>query len=162
MVQARRTSGRKRGAIRRAAVRLTDVPFAAVIGMLGINNAVTFFAHPGRQAAALLLPPLDYVWIGLYGGGGALILAGVAAAMVNVEAAGCVMYAGGATVSALATAVVNGWSTWNTTLTLLLLAGAALTRVRHLASGRVLVLLAVSDPQAVARRRRGPWRGTRP
>jgi len=144
---------RRRSAVR-AARRLGEVPFAAAIGYLGINAAVTFFAHPGRQAATRLLPPLDYVWISLYGGGGALILAGIAAALTNVEAAGCVMYAGGATVSALATAVVGRWAMWNTVVTLLLIATAALVRAWHLATDRVLVLMSGSDPKAPRSRRR--------
>lgn len=137
--------------IRRAARRLTDVPFAALVGYLGVNNAVTFVAHPGQQAASLLAPPLDYAWIALYGTGGALILAGIATALANVEAAGCIVFGAGAAVSALATAVERPGA-WNSAVALALFATAAGVRAWHLATGRVLVLLTAAEAR---QRRRG-------
>lgn len=127
-------------AIRR---RYTDVPFAAVIAVLGVNNLITLLAHPGQQAASLLASPLDYTWGGMYAAGGALILAGIGTARANLEAAGCCIYAGGALISALATAVVRGWTAWNAVAVLCLFVVAAAFRAVHLGRGRVLVLLGV-------------------
>jgi hypothetical protein len=124
--------------------RLTDVPFATVLAVLGINGTITFFTRPGAQAASLLASPLDYAWIGMYGAGGALIFAGIATARVSLEAAGCVAFGTGAAVSGLATAVVRGWPQWNAVAVLFVFAGAAATRAYHLFRGRVLVLLDVA------------------
>ncbi len=121
--------------------RYTDVPFATVIGWLGVNNLITLVAHPGQQAASLLASPLDYLWGGLYAAGGVLILAGIGAARTNLEAAGCVAYGGGALISALATAVVRGWGAWNQITVLVLFAVFSAVRTYHLARGGVLVLV---------------------
>lgn len=129
------------------------MPFATVLACLGVNAAITFFIHPNQQAAALLAPPLDYAWITLYGLGGTLILVGIAFGLTNVETAGCLAFGFGAAVSALTTAVVAHWAAWNTIVILVLFTGAALTRARHLWSGRVLVLLSVADVQTHRRRR---------
>jgi hypothetical protein len=141
-------------AVRRIRRRLTDVPFATVVAALGINNGVTYVLHPGRQPAHQLLPPLDVLWVCLYAAGGLLILAGVTTARANVEAGGCVAYAGGAAVSALANAVVLGFAAWNTVLILAVFAAAALVRAWHLARGRVLVLLDAGTRDDLSRR---PW-----
>jgi len=136
---------RRLATVRRIRRRLTDVPFASVLALLGVNGAVTFFVRPGVQAAALLASPLDYAWIAMYGAGGALILAGIAAAQMNVEAAGCVAFGTGAAVSGLATAVVRGWGQWNAAVVLFVFATAAAVRSYHLFRGRVLVLLDVAS-----------------
>lgn len=123
--------------------RITDVPFAAVFALLGINQVVTFVTRPGQQPAGLLAAPLDYAWVAMYGAGGVMILAGVVAARANLEAAGCISFGSGAAVSALATGLVRGWSAWNTVVVLAVFAAAAGVRAYHLFRGRVLVLLDV-------------------
>jgi hypothetical protein len=140
--------------LRQVRRRFTDVPFAAIVGLLGVNNAITLLLHPGQQAASLLASPLDYVWAGMYSCGGLLILAGIGTTRANVEAAGCVAFAGGALVSALATAIVRGWSAWNAVLVLMLFAAAAGVRTYHLACGRVLVLLDVDGGRLLRDARR--------
>ncbi len=130
-------------AARRIRRRYTDVPFATVIGWLGVNNLVTLLAHPGLQAASLLASPLDYLWGALYGCGGLLILAGLGTRRANVEAAGCVAFGGGALISAFATAVVRGPAAWNQVLILGMFAAFSAVRTYHLARGRVLVLVDV-------------------
>lgn len=129
---------------RRIRRRLTDVPFATVFAVLGINSAVTFATRPNVQAASLLASPLAYAWIVMYGAGGALILAGIVTARINLEAAGCVSFGTGAAVSAVATATVRGWEQWNTVVVLLVFAAASAVRAYHLFRGRVLVLLDVT------------------
>ncbi len=65
---------RRRGTLatlRRMHRRLNDVPFAVVIGLLGVNSALTLYLNPARQPTHLLLAPWDYLWSGLYGIGGA-------------------------------------------------------------------------------------------
>lgn len=121
--------------------RLTDVPFATLIGLVGVNGAVTFLVQPDRSVPHALLSPYDYAWALLYGMGGLLILAGILTGRANVEAAGCVAFAGGAAVSAVATAALLGAGAWNSVLVLTLFVVAALIRTRHLAQGRVLVLV---------------------
>lgn len=121
--------------------RLTDVPFAAVFALLGVNTTVTFLLRPEAQAASLLASPLDYVWISMYGAGGLMMLVGIATGRANLEAAGCVAFGGGAAISAFATALVRGWGQWNTAAVLFVFAAGALTRAYHLFRGRVLVLL---------------------
>lgn len=130
---------------RRIRRRLTDVPFAAVLAVVGVNSAITFFARPGTQAASLLASPLDYAWVAMYGAGGALILAGIATARVNIEALGCVAFGTGAAVSGLATAVLRGWAQWNAAMVLFVFAAGAWVRAFHLFRGRVLVLLDVAS-----------------
>jgi hypothetical protein len=137
-------AGKLRSA-RRIRRRYTDVPFATVIGAVGVNNLITLLAHPGQQAASLLASPLDYAWGALYAIGGALILAGIGTARSNLETAGCCAYAGGALISAVAIAVVRGWPAWNAAAVLGLFAAAALTRAWHLAQGRVLALFVVDE-----------------
>lgn len=137
-------------AARRIRRRFTDVPFAVVVGLIGVNNMVTLLLHPGQQAASLLASPLDYAWGGLYAAGGALILAGLGTARIDLEAAGCVAFGTGAAVSALATAVVRGWPQWNTVAVLAIFTAGAAVRSYHLFRGRVLVLL---DPAAGGRLR---------
>lgn len=124
--------------------RYTDVPFGSLVAVLGVNNLVTLLGHPGAQAASLLASPLDYLWAGMYAAGGLLILVGLGTVRTNVEAAGCITFAAGALISALATVVVSGWDAWNTVGVLALFVGAAVTRASHLARGRVLVLLDVA------------------
>lgn len=136
-------TGRLR-AIRRVRRRFSDVPFAVVLGWLGVNNLITLLLHPGQQAASLLASPLDYLWGSLYATGGALILAGIGAARANIEAAGCVAFGGGAAISALATAVVRGAGGWNQVLTLAVFAVFSAVRTYHLARGRTLVLVDVA------------------
>lgn len=138
---------------RRIRRRYTDVPFATIVAYLGINNLITLLAHPGRQAASLLVSPLDYVWAGMYAAGGALILAGIGARRANMEAAGCLSFAGGALISAVANAAVDLRGTWNTVILLSLLTAAALIRAWHLARGKVLVLVDVAGgPPSLAAR----------
>lgn len=134
--------------------RLTDVPYAVVVGLVGVNTAVTFLAHPGRQSAALLASPLDYLWIVLYGAGGLMLIGGIAAARVNLEAAGCVAVAGGAVVSAVAFLVVAPGATWNNAALQSAFAAAALIRSYHLARGRVLVLLDTDTRDGLRRKDR--------
>jgi peptidoglycan/LPS O-acetylase OafA/YrhL len=122
--------------------RLTDVPFASLVAVLGINSAVTLFVAPGRSSAAsALISPIGYAWATLYGIGGLLILAGIANRRANVEAAGCIAFAGGALINAMTTLAVYRWAAWNLALLLLLFSAAAITRTRHLIHGRVLVLV---------------------
>jgi hypothetical protein len=123
--------------------RYTDVPFATVIGWLGVNNLITLVLHPTQQAASQLAGPLAWLWGGLYGAGGLLILAGLGGARANLEAAGCVAYGGGAAVAAVATAAVRGGAAWNQVGVLLLFAAFATIRAYHLARGRILVLIDV-------------------
>lgn len=123
--------------------RYTDVPFGTLVAVVGVNNLITLLLHPGFQAASLLASPFDYLWGALYATGGLLILAGLGSARINVEAAGCISFAAGALISALANALVDGWAAWNTVTLLALFVGAAVTRASHLARGRVLVLLDV-------------------
>lgn len=132
------------GRLRRVRRRYTDVPFGTLVAVLGVNNLATLLLHPGAQAASLLASPLDYLWGGMYAAGGLLILAGLGTARMNIEAAGCVTFAAGALVSALANAVVLGWGAWNTVAVLALFTAAATLRAGHLARGRVLVLLDVA------------------
>ncbi len=129
------------GRARRVRRRYTDVPFGSLVAFLGVNNLVTLIAHPGQQAASLLASPLDYAWAAMYAAGGALILAGLGSARRDLEAAGCVVFAAGALVSAMATAAVAGWAAWNTVGVLALFVAAAGVRATHLARGRVLVLI---------------------
>lgn len=130
---------------RRIRRRLTDVPFATVLALVGVNAAINFFARPGTQAASLLASPLAYAWVAMYGAGGALIVAGIAAARINVEALGCVAFGTGAAVSGLATAAVRGWAQWNAAAVLFVFAAGAWVRAYHLFRGRVLVLLDVES-----------------
>lgn len=122
--------------------RYTDVPFAVVFGFVGINNLINLIVHPGQQAASLLASPLDYFWGSLYATGGLLILIGLGIARANVEAAGCVAFGGGAFISALTLAILNGWASWNQIFLLALFATMAMVRARHLARGQVLILVA--------------------
>jgi hypothetical protein len=121
--------------------RLTAAPFATLIAAVGVNSAVSLFTQPQRVPAHALLSPYDYVWAVLYGAGGVLMLAGLAGRRANLETAGCVAFAGGSAISALAWALVGRWPAWNTVVILLLFAGAALIRAGHIARGRVLVLV---------------------
>lgn len=135
------------GGLRRARMvrrRYTDVPFGTLVAVVGVNNLITLLLHPGTQPASLLASPLDYLWAGMYAAGGVLILAGLGAARTNIEAAGCITFAAGALISAMANAAVGGWAAWNTVTVLVLFVGAAATRASHLARGRVLALLDVS------------------
>lgn len=140
-------------AARRIRRRYTDVPFAVIIGFLGVNTAITFFLRPNVQAAALLASPLDYAWVATYGIGGVLILAGIGTGLANLEAAGCVAFGTAAVVSGVATVAVRGLSTWNALAVLAVFAGGAAVRAFHLFRGRVLVLL---DQSTVRSRNRSP------
>ncbi len=133
--------------LRRVRRRLTDVPYAVVLGLLAVNSALNLYIHPDRQPAHLLLAPWDYLWSGLYGIGGAMIVIGIGMARHNVEASGTVAFAGGAVVSALVNAITLGWSGWNTVALLTLFAVASLIRTYHLARGRVLLLVDLGVPE---------------
>jgi hypothetical protein len=138
------------GAVRRARTirrRLTDVPFAGVFALLGINQAIMFAGGSPGQPAGLLAAPLDYVWVAMYTAGGALIIAGLVTVRANLEAAGCIAFGVGAAVSALATGLVrHGWLAADMVAVLVVFAAAGFIRAYHLFHGRVLVLL---DPAAV-------------
>jgi hypothetical protein len=121
--------------------RLTAAPFATLIAAVGLNSAANLFINPQRVPAHALLSPYDYLWAVLYGVGGLLMLAGLAGRRANLEAAGCVAFAGGSAISALAWAIVGRWPAWNTVAVLGLFAAAALIRAVHIAQGRVLVLV---------------------
>lgn len=133
--------------------RLTDVPFACIVALGGINIAVLAFTRPGRLPAHQLLAPWDSLWAGMYGAGGLLILAGIATARANLEAAGCIAFAGGALVSVVATAVVLRWSGATNVAVLAAYAGLALVRAQHLRQGRVLVLVDVPRSSTGEKRR---------
>jgi hypothetical protein len=132
--------------------RLTDVPYAGVVALFGVNSAYTFYNRPALSAVHQLVSPLDYMWSGMYGLGGLIIIVGIARARANIEAAGCVCLGGGALIAAIATAAVRGWSSWNTVSLSVLIAVASAIRTWHLASGRVLVLL--DSPRVTDRRDR--------
>jgi hypothetical protein len=134
-------------AVRIVRRRLTAVPFATAIALVGVNGAVNLFTQPQRTPAHNLLSPWDDVWAVLYGIGGLLILAGIATAKANIEAAGCMAFAGGSRISAVASAVVLRWPAWNQVAILTLFTAAALTRVIHLAQGRQLILVQLADPK---------------
>jgi len=125
--------------------RLRTAPFATAIGLTGINSALNLALRPGTVPQHALLSPFDYMSVSIYGVGGALMIAGIAAARSDVEASGCLLFAGGALVAATAWAALVGWSAWNQVLVLTIFAAAALQRASHLAHGRVLVLVQVPD-----------------
>lgn len=126
----------------RAWRRLKAVPFASVIGLLGINSALTFFSNPILSPLHDVASPWDYLWALQYGIGGAMMVLGIAGGWDRVEASGCVAFAGGAIINAFVLLSIFGLDRWNSVATLVLFAIAAGIRVKHIADGRVLVLTA--------------------
>jgi hypothetical protein len=123
--------------------RLRTAPFATAIALTGINAAANLVLRPNASPVHSLLSPFDYMAAGIYGVGGALIVTGIASARSDVEAAGCIAFAGGALISATAWAALVGWSAWNQVLILLIFASAAMQRAYHIGHGRILVLVEV-------------------
>jgi hypothetical protein len=121
--------------------RLSVVPFAAALGLVGINSAVSLLLYPERSPIHELAAPFDYAWAVIYSLGGLMMLAGIATARIDVETAGCVAFGGGAIINAVAWAAVMGWSAWNTVLILTIFAIASLIRGWHVSKGRVLILV---------------------
>jgi hypothetical protein len=121
--------------------RLSVVPFAAALGLVGVNSAVSLLLYPERSPIHELAAPFDYAWAVIYGLGGLMMLAGIATARIDVEAAGCVAFGGGAIINAVTWAAIMGWSAWNAVAILVVFAVAALIRGQHVAKGRVLVLV---------------------
>lgn len=130
--------------LRRIRRRYTDVPFASVLALLGVNAGITALLRPELQPARQLAQPWDTVWLVMYSLGGLMILIGIGTRLANVEAAGCLAFGGGALIAAIATAVVIGTRGWNSTVILLLFCSAATTRAWHLVHGLVLVLVDTS------------------
>lgn len=120
--------------------RYQETPFATAFGILAVNSALNLFLAPERAPAHALVKPMDYLWAGFYGLGGLLLLLGIGARLANVEAAGCVAFAGGALVNAVAFVVV--FHSWSSAFALLAFAWAAGVRTRHLARGQILILTA--------------------
>jgi hypothetical protein len=125
--------------------RLRTAPFATAIGLIGINSGVNVLVRPEISPVHALLNPFDYMAALIYGIGGALIITGIAFARADVEASGCIAFAGGALIAATAWGALIGWGAWNQVLILIIFAGAAMQRAHHLVHGRVLVLVQVHE-----------------
>ncbi len=125
--------------------RLRTAPFATAIALTGINNAVNLALRPRTIPQHALLSPFDYMSVTIYGIGGLLIIIGLAAAHSDIEAAGCLLFAGGALIAATAWVALVGWAAWNQILVLMVFAGAAVQRADHLAKGRILVLVQLHE-----------------
>lgn len=120
--------------------RLAAVPFAVLLALLGVNSAVILLIDPNRSVVHALTTPWDYVWAAQYGLGGAAIIAGIGFGVARLEAAGCVAFAGGTLIQSFVTALVLGWSAWNSVLVLVLFTGGASIRAWHIAQGKTLIL----------------------
>jgi hypothetical protein len=125
--------------------RLNAVPFATAIGLVGVNSAVNLLLYPQRSSIHALASPWDYAWAGIYGAGGLMIVTGISVARMDVEAAGCVAFGGGAIINAVVVAAIAGWASWNVVLILSVFAWASLARGWHITQGRVLILVEVKD-----------------
>lgn len=122
--------------------RFTDRPADALLALLGVNGALTYFIQPARSTLRTLPASLSIAWIVLFGLGGLLTLAGILSSRANVEAAGWCLFAGGALISGITVGLVLGWLVaWNSVLVLALYAGCALVRTWHASRGRIPVLL---------------------
>ena len=132
------------GRLRSGWHRLLAFPFAVAIALVGVNSAVNFFVNPNSNLLHNLVSPWDYIWTVFYGLGGLAIFLGIALQRSDLEAAGCIAFAGGAFVNAITYTAVLHWHSWNTVVILLIFTYAGLLRGWHIYKGRVLLLVDTS------------------
>lgn len=129
------------GAVRRALARAYGRAFAMLVAALAVNSSLNIFIAPNRSVVSGLPGPLPYVWAVQYGMGGLMLAGGIMANRLNLEAAGCVAFVGGALVNTVAVMFGLGWHAWNVVLILVMFVAAATARLTALVQHRVLVLL---------------------
>jgi hypothetical protein len=127
--------------LKRMGQRLMATPFATIIGVIGVNAAINLMLRPQASPTHQLLSPFDYLSTAIYGIGGLAILVGIAMRRTDVEAAGCIGFAGGSLIAAVTWAFIVGWGSWNQVLVLTVFCIGSLIRAYHLAKGQVLVLI---------------------
>lgn len=124
----------------------TAAPFAAALAQLAILSGLRGIIDPeSSQVFAAFeekgVGVLPIIWAVVYLTGGVFMLYGAGASKTRFEAAGCVLFAGGAAVQAVATATLLGvafTSVWGV-LTLGIFAIAGVIRAKRLMQGERLI-----------------------
>ena len=123
-------------------VGATRAPFASALAILAITAGLRAFITPESLPLHAVIGSLSLVWGIVYGTGGLFIIYGMGTFRPKFEAAGCVLFGGGALVQALVTLAfiggspfLTGWSVFS----LLIFATAGFMRSRHLTRGEQLV-----------------------
>lgn len=124
--------------------------FELFVALLALVSAVSYFVDP-HTASGLAVSHVDFpdaVWAAMYGGGSALVVAGLVLMRGQIEAAGLVLFAGAITIQAIAVAQIGGWSAYVGILILSSFALASLTRVLVIAHAvRVGDALRIEPPR---------------
>lgn len=133
-------------------------PLAAALALLAVTAGVRGIFEPETLPLAEVLGTfVGYMWAVVYGSGGTLMLYGMSTLRTKFEAAGCVLFGGGAFVQAMATLFFLDASPfltiWNVVSLLILTAGAVI-RTRHLIKGQILIWLTQDDSSAAEKAER--------
>ena len=114
-------------------------PFTVALAVLALLTGVRVVADPTASPVAISWGrPLSLVWGSCYAFGGVLILWGMGRRQGRWEAAGCVLFAGGAFTNALATLGLleaSRFLTWYSVATLVVFGSAGTWRARRLMRG---------------------------
>jgi len=119
-------------------------PFATALAFLAMLTGIRGVSEPESLPLVRVIGWVGYVWAVVYFLGGAFIAYGMGSLRAKYEAAGCVLFAGGALVQAAITVFFLGASPFLTlwsVISLAIFGLAGIARARHLVRGEHLVWL---------------------
>lgn len=119
----------------------TQAPFATALALLAISGGVRAMVDPNALPVEAELGMWSYVWGALFAGGGLAMLYGMTFLKPRWEAAGCVAFAGGSWVEALAffAALPIGFVSIYSVVNLGLFGVFALVRAKRIRDGEHLI-----------------------
>ncbi len=134
--------------MRQFARNVVNAPFAAALAFLAVQSGIRGLIDPHSLPLLAIIGWVAYVWAIVYTAGGLFLVYGMGSLKAKFEAAGCVLFGGGALVQAFVTAFFIGrnpfLSYWSVSA-LVVFGIAGVLRATHLVKGQRLLWIGAAS-----------------